>query len=552
MLIVTSADYKRRSGCCSARNWSRTGARRPRPTMCRRATTSGCWTRPPCTRAPATRQRRPPPLLERFGPERVASAFIRLWRDGRPHPRNWPRHGPVAPPPRASVANSGLRSGSCYRSAIPAAPRRWLLPKICGPGTSPATPSARSASRPTRPSCRSPPMSRRISAEGLELEPGLTMRKLDSEPVFDAPAAAAPAPNAPNVPNANRIAVRTCRASVRARAGVRRKAAASRTRWPTGPPAKPVRRPALLELDAPRPGRIRPRGRGRGRTQAAKARWSTEKQAQRPARTNLPRTGRFLPPAKRPAKAGPTLSWLPLAWRFGQGDGAGVRPAPPASSRTKAEGGRAAGKPLANLPKVRGKARVAGKPAQAMTKSRSGRPAPRVAQGQGEARKPAQPLKSPAKSFTPGRPAQETARSKGARSTGKSRYQVSRRGQRQPVDHGGKCLAAQSCAAGKAAPPRRQDPSGLSHRRHRITLPNDRGATPGHRQRLHGGLVKLGAAILQRRVQCLSVRGLPAPGWINPWRCSRDHAVVVATILPPFGNDAGSPVPHPARSPAGP
>ena len=116
-------------------------------------------------RASRARTRRwPPALLDRFGPEGVAEAFVRLWREGRsapeeladPAPRR-PSGGPGAASRRehAAVRRRDLvrrcrsagrgaprRAGSCRRSARRAA--------------SPGTPSAPSACRPTRPSCRSP------------------------------------------------------------------------------------------------------------------------------------------------------------------------------------------------------------------------------------------------------------------------------------------------------------------------------------------------------------------------------------------------------------
>src|SRR5690606_3242263 len=75
-------------------------------------------------------------LLDRWGPEAVAAAFVRLWRSGRSAPEvlSGSRPRPARLRPRAR-GESG--PASWYR--IPAgdtgrAEARWLLPKICDAG----------------------------------------------------------------------------------------------------------------------------------------------------------------------------------------------------------------------------------------------------------------------------------------------------------------------------------------------------------------------------------------------------------------------------------
>jgi ATP-dependent RNA helicase DeaD len=69
-------------------------------------------------------------LLEKFGAEAVAAAFIRQWREGRSAPE----------------ANSALRSGSGFRSGTVAGPRRvGFCPRSAKPDRFQRTGSARSA-----------------------------------------------------------------------------------------------------------------------------------------------------------------------------------------------------------------------------------------------------------------------------------------------------------------------------------------------------------------------------------------------------------------------
>ena len=134
-------------------------------------------------------------LLARVGPEQVAAAFVQLWRDGRPAPEELSES--VAPsdaaprPPREfgpavwftlSVGHSGR------------AEARWLLPKICEAGgiTRDAIGAIRVREHETfvQIATGSAPK----FGEATELEPGLTMRRLDGEPSLErGPAAPRPA-----------------------------------------------------------------------------------------------------------------------------------------------------------------------------------------------------------------------------------------------------------------------------------------------------------------------------------------------------------------------
>ncbi|WP_134679075.1 DEAD/DEAH box helicase [Paracoccus ravus] len=75
-------------------------------------------------------------LIARFGAEQVASAFIRLWREGRPSPEELAvvneRPAPSAPREQRDFNNSVWYSLSVGYSGR--AEARWLLPKICEAG----------------------------------------------------------------------------------------------------------------------------------------------------------------------------------------------------------------------------------------------------------------------------------------------------------------------------------------------------------------------------------------------------------------------------------
>ncbi|WP_231564762.1 DEAD/DEAH box helicase [Paracoccus halophilus] len=128
-------------------------------------------------------------LLERFGAEHVASAFVRLWREGRPAPEELAdtatHAAPAAPRERGEFGPSVWFLLSVGHSGR--AEARWLLPKICEAGG--ITRDEIGAIR-----VRTDQTFVQIAAavapnfgESTELEAGLTMRRMETEPVFDAP-----------------------------------------------------------------------------------------------------------------------------------------------------------------------------------------------------------------------------------------------------------------------------------------------------------------------------------------------------------------------------
>ncbi|MFN4202723.1 MAG: DEAD/DEAH box helicase [Tabrizicola sp.] len=76
-------------------------------------------------------------LLERFGPEALAAAFVRLWREGRSAPEVLSTDNPV-PAPSAPRERGEFGASVWFRINVGRAGRaeaRWLLPKICDAGS---------------------------------------------------------------------------------------------------------------------------------------------------------------------------------------------------------------------------------------------------------------------------------------------------------------------------------------------------------------------------------------------------------------------------------
>ena len=76
-------------------------------------------------------------LLEQVGPEALAAAFVRLWREGRSAPEVLSTDGP-APPPSAPRERGEFGPSVWFRVSVGRAGRaeaRWLLPKICDAGS---------------------------------------------------------------------------------------------------------------------------------------------------------------------------------------------------------------------------------------------------------------------------------------------------------------------------------------------------------------------------------------------------------------------------------
>lgn len=125
-------------------------------------------------------------LLDRFGAERLAQAFISLWRAERPAPEELTVLQDRAPaaererPPFGESVWFQLSVGHTGRAEA-----RWLLPKICeGGGINRDAIGAIRVRQDETFVQIAVAQAGRFSQE-MELEPGLTMRRMDSEPDFD-------------------------------------------------------------------------------------------------------------------------------------------------------------------------------------------------------------------------------------------------------------------------------------------------------------------------------------------------------------------------------
>ncbi|RDW13848.1 DEAD/DEAH box helicase [Paracoccus thiocyanatus] len=258
-------------------------------------------------------------LLERFGAEHVASAFVRLWREGRPAPEELSES--VAPAPAAPRERGEFGPAVWFRLSVGHSGRaeaRWLLPKICEAGG--ITRDAIGAIR-----VKTDQTFVQIAAaaapnfgDRTELEPGLNMARIDGEPVFDAPPPRDRKPGRHGYTENGEGPVRERKPS---------RDPAPRAEPPEPRPAprplaepkpKPARRPALLD-----PDELRSRAASDAEEAAEaprKARWSAEKkQAHKAAPKAPPRAGLKAAGSK---SHGSTLRDS----RPARGDGAEARP----------------------------------------------------------------------------------------------------------------------------------------------------------------------------------------------------------------------------------
>ena len=128
-------------------------------------------------------------LLERYGAEQIAGAFIKMWRDGRSAPEVLSDN--LAVPERSAPRERGEFGPSIWfqlsvgRSGR--AEARWLLPKICEAGG--ITKDGIGAIRVQEDRTFVQILTAQAGkfGEGVELESGVTMTKLDGEPDMDRP-----------------------------------------------------------------------------------------------------------------------------------------------------------------------------------------------------------------------------------------------------------------------------------------------------------------------------------------------------------------------------
>ncbi|WP_142661647.1 DEAD/DEAH box helicase [Paracoccus laeviglucosivorans] len=126
-------------------------------------------------------------LIERFGAENVASAFIRLWREGRPTPEELTvvreRPEPTAPREPREFGDSVWFSLSVGYSGR--AEARWLLPKICEAGGVTKNAIGAIKVRDDESYVQIAKADADKFGEAIELEEGLMMMRLAGMPSFE-------------------------------------------------------------------------------------------------------------------------------------------------------------------------------------------------------------------------------------------------------------------------------------------------------------------------------------------------------------------------------
>ncbi len=125
-------------------------------------------------------------LLARVGPEQIAAAFVQLWREGRPPPEelaDTPPPSAAAPHPPREFGDSVWFSLSVGHTGR--AEARWLLPKICEAGgiTRDGIGAIRVREHQTHVQIAAADAAR--FGDGIEIEPGLTMQRMQTEPGQD-------------------------------------------------------------------------------------------------------------------------------------------------------------------------------------------------------------------------------------------------------------------------------------------------------------------------------------------------------------------------------
>ena len=128
-------------------------------------------------------------LLDRFGPDRLAQAFIRMWREGRPAPEELTVLTDRAPaaarerPPFGEAVWFSLSVGHSGRAEA-----RWLLPKICDGGGINRDAIGAIRVREHETFVQIAVAQAGNFGKAMELEPDLMMRRLEGEPNLDRPA----------------------------------------------------------------------------------------------------------------------------------------------------------------------------------------------------------------------------------------------------------------------------------------------------------------------------------------------------------------------------
>ena len=129
-------------------------------------------------------------LIERFGAEHVAAAFIRLWREGRPTAEELaePPAAPSDQPPRPRGEFGDAVWFSLSVGHTGRAEARWLLPKICEAGGISRDSIGAIRVRQDETFVQIATADAPRFGQVTELEAGLVMTRMAGEPVLDRPA----------------------------------------------------------------------------------------------------------------------------------------------------------------------------------------------------------------------------------------------------------------------------------------------------------------------------------------------------------------------------
>lgn len=133
-------------------------------------------------------------LLEQFGPEALAAAFVRLWREGRSAPEVLSTDLPV-PPPSAPRERGEFGPSVWFRISVGRSGRaeaRWLLPKICDAGSIAKDGIGAIRVREDETFVQIAEALASRFGGTVELDKGLTMERVEGEPDFDKPRFAKP------------------------------------------------------------------------------------------------------------------------------------------------------------------------------------------------------------------------------------------------------------------------------------------------------------------------------------------------------------------------
>ncbi len=128
-------------------------------------------------------------LLEQFGAEALAAAFVRLWREGRSAPEVLSTDLPV-PPPSAPRERGEFGPSVWFRISVGRSGRaeaRWLLPKICDAGSIAKDGIGAIRVREDETFVQIAEALASRFGGTVELDKGLTMERIEGEPDLDKP-----------------------------------------------------------------------------------------------------------------------------------------------------------------------------------------------------------------------------------------------------------------------------------------------------------------------------------------------------------------------------